>query len=145
MLRVPLALGAVSRVFFFGRAVWLFRFFSLCAGGPLVLRDRGCEAPLALQLVVVLLLSLCHCVVGPTCAEHAARIVLLAASPTRRSAGTLCARRWQPRRLFSPCQALSASQQQAAAARRQLYCGWPSRNGCSGPKGGQLTPAGNYS
>ncbi|EOD20122.1 hypothetical protein EMIHUDRAFT_242403 [Emiliania huxleyi CCMP1516] len=77
--------------------------------------------------------------------EHAARIVLLAASPTRRSAGTLCARRWQPRRLFSPCQALSASQQQAAAARRQLYCGWPSRNGCSGPKGGQLTPAGNYS
>ena len=68
MLRVPLALGAVSRVFFFGRAVWLFRFFSLCAGGPLVLRDRGCEAPLALQLVVVLLLSLCHCVVGPTCA-----------------------------------------------------------------------------
>ena len=33
------------------------------------MRDRGCEAPLALQLVVVLLLSpLCHCVVGPTCA-----------------------------------------------------------------------------
>ncbi|EOD33810.1 hypothetical protein EMIHUDRAFT_253022, partial [Emiliania huxleyi CCMP1516] len=66
--------------------------------------------------------------------EHAARIVLLAASPTRRSAGTLCARRWQPRRLFSPCQALSASQQQAAAARRQLYCGWPSRNGARASK-----------
>ena len=32
------------------------------------MRDRGCEAPLALQLVVVLLLSLCHCVVWPTCA-----------------------------------------------------------------------------
>ena len=56
MLRVPLALGAEARVFFFGRAVWLFRFFSLCAGGPLVLRDRGCEAPLALQLVVLVLL-----------------------------------------------------------------------------------------
>ena len=42
----------------------------ICVVGPTcaVAFLLGCEAPLALQLVVVVLLSLCHCVVGPTCA-----------------------------------------------------------------------------
>ena len=57
---------AASRVFFFGRAAWLFCSFSLCGGGssgfvrPGLLGASGSAA-------VVLLLSLCHRVVGSTC------------------------------------------------------------------------------